>query len=85
MCFMAISMSSVGEGPFKSCAPFDWGVSLISRCISCFGDKFLVGVFVCTCEFHFEVCLFVLFFMMLRGGSRKTCRILCQSMFCFFP
>ena len=35
MCFMAISTFSVGKGPFKSCAPFDWVVSLISRCISC--------------------------------------------------
>lgn len=51
-----------GEGPLKSYCPC-LVVSLISRCISClcFGDKFLVGGFVCTCWFHYEVCLFVVF------------------------
>ena len=103
MCFMAISMISLEKGPFKSCALIWLGCFFdieVHKQFVCFGEKFLVGVSVCTYYFHYGVCLFVvfmvssavpvllrgvrshlflffsfiyfLFFMVLRGRSKKN-------------
>ena len=48
---MAISTSSVEKGPFKSCAPIwlDCFFNIkVHKLFVCFGEKFLVGIFVCT-------------------------------------
>ena len=59
-------------------SPF-WGLSY----------SFTDGFLCCANAFMFirsHLCICVLFFMILKGGSKKrTCCILCQSMFCFFP
>ena len=64
MCFKPISLSSVEKGPFKSCAPIWLGCLLdveVHKLFVCFGEKFLVSIFVCTYWFHYEVYLFVVF------------------------
>ena len=51
MCFLAISMSSLEKGPFKSCAPGWLGCFFdieVNKLFVCFGEKFLMCVFVCT-------------------------------------
>ena len=63
MCFMAIFMISLEKGPFKSSAPICLGCFFVLKqhkflCtetttnmhkqFACFGEKFLVGISVCT-------------------------------------
>ena len=51
VCFVAIAMIALEKGPFKSCVPIRLGCFFdieVHKQFVCFGEKFLVGVSVCT-------------------------------------